>query len=304
MKAITLSKRKEQNLARVLLLIVAAIWGFSYVVVKDGLDAVPPGLMHAWRNTVAFVLLTPFLASRLKGLRRDAVFRGLLIGIINCSATLIQNTGLKYTTASNGSFLISGYVILVPFFAWFVTKKRPSGWDALAAVVCMAGIGLISLDGALHISKGDSITLLSCVCFALQLALVGTICKNDDPLTLTWLLTTVSVAESWIYTLAVEGKSGAVAFEGWKAILFMALFVTIASYIMQNWSQTRIPPAEAVIIMALEAVFGAAAGTLLQGDPVTLKLMSGFAVVFAAVLMSGLHAQRAEKSEAPTEKDK
>ena len=73
-------------------------------------------------------------------------------------------------------------------------------------------------------------------------------------------------------------------------LVFQMLYVTLLSScvcsILQNVGQSHVPPTQASILLSLESVFGVLFSVLFYGDPLTWRLMCGFALIFLAVILS------------------
>ena len=65
--------------------------------------------------------------------------------------------GLQYTTAGKNAFLTSVYVVLVPFLYWVFYRKRPTAYNLAAAVLCLLGVGFLSLGEGFTMGLGLSL---------------------------------------------------------------------------------------------------------------------------------------------------
>lgn len=71
-------------------------------------------------------------------------------------------------------------------------------------------------------------------------------------------------------------------------LLYIAVFSTTIGMSLQNIGQSMAPASHAVILLSLESVFGVLFSCLLLGEKVTLQMGVGFAIIFAALLVSEL----------------
>lgn len=132
---------------------------------------------------------------------------GILIGIALFASYAFQTYGVKYTTAGNNAFLTTTYVIMVPFLYWIVTKKRPDVFTLSAAVLAMAGIGLLTLgNGIASINKGDLLTVLCGLTFAIHILMLSTYTKAHDVSLMTFLQLATAGVLGWIFAPFTEGK--------------------------------------------------------------------------------------------------
>ena len=281
--------RSKPAAGRLMLFLCALIWGSGYVAVKSLLDGLPPMSLLTVRFGGCALVLSLVFVRRLKGLNRSVLLRGIVAGALQAAAFGIQIYGLMRTTTGKNAFLTAVYCPLVPFVLWAWKHRRPRAHHVLGGVLCMLGIGLISLDGSLRLSAGDALSLLGGVVFAVHVALLSEISRESDPV----LLTIVQAAVSSLCFLAAALISRealpVVLPAGFAAeLVYLILFPTSLCVLLQNVGQSITPPAAAAILLSLESPVGAALSVLLLGDRLTPRLLAGFAVVFAAVLVSEL----------------
>lgn len=132
------------------LLIIAAtiIWGFSFVVVKDAVDAVSPAWLMGMRFVAtAAILAVVFHETLHANLSTSHLFAGVVLGVLSFLGFWIQTIGITDTTPGRNAFLTATYCVMVPFLYWIVAKRRPTVFNLVAAVMCIAGVGFVSLGG-------------------------------------------------------------------------------------------------------------------------------------------------------------
>ena len=129
-----------------ILLLTALIWGSAFAVVKNTLDSFPPAAIIAMRYTIATAITALVFRKHLKGLTRGDVLRGAVVGMLLCSAYIVQTVGLQFTTAGKNAFLTGVYVLLVPFMGVVLFKQKLSRANFIAAALMVVGIGILSLD--------------------------------------------------------------------------------------------------------------------------------------------------------------
>ena len=128
-----------RRLAKPLLFLAAFIWGTSFFIMKNTLDAVPPFWLLAFRFTTGAVLLGLVCGKRWRTrFTRDYLWRGGIFGLFLFFAYTAQTFGLTGTTPSKNAFLTATYCVLVPFLAWRVFHRRPDQYNLLAAFLLNA----------------------------------------------------------------------------------------------------------------------------------------------------------------------
>ena len=281
---------KKEYLADAILLLTALIWGSAFAVVKNTLDSFPPAAIIAMRYTVATAITAVVFRKHLRGLTRADVARGALVGLMLCSAYIVQTIGLQFTTAGKNAFLTTVYVLLVPFGCFALFRQRIRRASFIAAGLMLLGIGLLSLDGQSGgLNVGDLLTLCCGALFAAHIIAVERCQRRTDAYALIVLQFGFSAVFALIYHLLFErGLPLAFTAGSIGGLLYLAVFSTTIAMSLQNIGQSMAPASHAAILLSLESVFGAAFSCLLLGETLSARMVLGFAVIFCALLVNSL----------------
>lgn len=271
---------------RLALLTAAVIWGSSFIVMKDTVDHIPVFQLLAIRFTLAGLLLALLFRKRLMTSGKQLLSHGAVCGVLLLSAYATQTFGLMTTTPGTNAFLTAVYCVMVPFMAWGFHRRRPTSYNWVAAVLCIAGIGLISLSGDLSIGLGEGLTLLSGVFYALHIMALSHFGERDDPVVLTIVQFAVVALLSWAATLLTERGAAFPAPAVWPQLLYLTVFATAATLVLQSVGQSLTPPSQSAILLSLESVFGVLFSVMLGKEILTLQLGCGFALIFVSVIIS------------------
>ncbi len=271
---------------RLALLTAAVIWGTSFIVMKDTVDHIPVFQLLAIRFTLAGLLLALIFRKRLMRSARSLLSHGAVCGVLLLSAYATQTFGLKTTTPGANAFLTAVYCVMVPFMAWGFFRKRPTAYNWVAAVLCIGGIGLISLSGDLTLGIGEALTLVSGLFFALHIMALSHFGGKDDPVALTIVQFAVVAALSWAGTLLTERGAAFPSPAVWPPLLYLTVFATAATLVLQSVGQSLTPPSQSAILLSLESVFGALFSVILGYEALTLPILCGFTMVFVSVIVS------------------
>ena len=283
------------------LLIIAAtiIWGSSFVIVKDVTNSMPPAWILVVRFTAAAIIMAvAFLKYRELYFERSHVGFGLLFGLAMFLAYYTQTIGITDTTPGKNAFLTGTYCVIVPFLAWLLLRRRPNRYNIVAAVLCIVGIGFISLDGSLTMRFGDAMTLVCAVFYALHIILVSQFAQGRNIYVLTmWQFAGVAICSLIVGGLFEPMPDwAAVPMDCWISLAYLAVACTTVALLFQNIGQAHLPPASAALLLSLEAVFGVAFSVALGAETLTLRIVFGFALVFVAIIVSEVLPERANKS--------
>ncbi|MBU5435727.1 DMT family transporter [Pseudoflavonifractor sp. MSJ-37] len=277
-----------RRLAKPMLFAAAFIWGSSFFIMKGAVDVIPTFYLLAARFTGGAALLALVCWKKWKEFTPDYLWRGAVIGAFLCTAYSVQTFGIQWTTPSNNAFLTAVYCVLVPFLYWAVMKRRPDCWNILAAVLCVTGVGLVSMNGGFHIALGDGLTLIGAFFYAAHIVAVAKVSPGKDIYLLTVFQFAFAALYAWIGGLLFQTPPPAEIFRMDLIVqmAYLTIMCTCVALLFQNVGQVWSDPASASIILSLESVFGVLFSVICYGDPVTPRLMAGFALIFVAVVCS------------------
>ena len=278
------------RLAAPLIVIATVIWGSSFVVMKDSVDVLPPMWLLAIRFTLAGLLLGLFCWKRWRLLDRGYLLGGAVTGFFLCTAYIFQTFGLSYTTPGKNAFFTAVYCVAVPFLNWAVAKQRPDRFNVAAALLCLAGVGLVSVTGsdASAFNVGDVLTLIGGLLFAAHILAVDRFAEGRDIFLLTALQFLFFALFSWIGLAISRPALDLTVFDA-PLILRLAYLVAIVSccaLLFQNIGQKYTPPAKAAVLLVLEAPFGVLFSVLFGAERPTPLMYLGFFVIFTAMVCS------------------
>lgn len=276
----------KASAGRLALLAAALIWGSSFVIMKNTVDDVPVFLLLAIRFSIAFVVLGAVFFRRLRGLDRRFILGGMLCGAMLITAYSLQTFGLVGTTPGKNAFLTAVYCVLVPFLAWIFFRKRPTMWNWLAAVLCVAGIGLVSLNGGLTIAPGDALSLLSGVCYALHIIALSRLGEKGDVFALSIIQFGTTALLAWLLHLLTGPTDVHLPLRIWPQLGYLSVLCTCVAITLQALGQKLTPPSQSAILLSLESVFGVLFSLLLGAETLSFQLFSGFTLIFLSVIVS------------------
>lgn len=286
------------------LFLAALIWGSSFIVVKSSVDSLPPNILLGVRFSVGCALLAVIFHKKLRKITPRLLWRGGITGLFLFTAYCLQTIGITATTPGKNAFLTAVYCVIVPFLYWGVYKIRPDRFNFLAAVLCVVGIGFVSLTGDFTVGFGDALTLAGGFFYAVHVIAVAKFGMGEDSVLFTMIQFGSAAIASWTVGLLFEGLPAQMpsASALW-GVAYLACFATTVALLLQNVGQQGTDPSAAAIILSLESVFGVLFSVLLYGEQLTVRLVLGFVLIFCAVIISEtkLGFLRRKKADSPAE---
>lgn len=276
-------------LSRTLALLAAtAVWGGTFVTVKDALDASDTFTFLTLRFAVGGLVaaVMGLVATRALADWRRVLVPGLKLGGLLYGGYALQTLGLESTTPARSAFVTGLTVLFVPFIAWFFTKQRPQGRAFIAPVLALFGLQrLTGVTWGDALPLGDVLTLGCAVAYAFHISATSRFGEGLPALPLTAVqLSVVSVLSLTSIPFVEHRFVPTPAY--WGAVVFTGVFASAIAIGVQVWAQATLSAVRAAVIYALEPVFALLWSALSGlGWPSTSELLGG-TFILAAVLVS------------------
>ncbi len=270
--------------AEILLVIVAFIWGATFVVVKDALADASPLVFLAGRFTLAGVAL--FLVLGWKDLKPRVLLPAAWLGVLLFLGYLFQTWGLESTTPAKCAFITGFSVILVPLVSALMGQRLHAA-SATGALLGLAGLYfLIEPSGSASINRGDLLTLFGAVAFALYIIWVGLFAQRYSFVQLA-PAQILAVGIFAYVTLPFDPQYHFQLTRGLiAAIAVTAILATAFAFAVQNWAQRYISASHTALILTLEPVFAALISYWLAGERPGGRVLLGCALVLVGMVVS------------------
>ncbi|MDO4731918.1 MAG: DMT family transporter [Bacillota bacterium] len=283
----SLSIKQKKAFAVISILCTTAIWGFSFVIMKNSMEILSPLWFLACRFSLASLIMLLLNLPRLKGLSlvnlRDAFWIGLPLAF----GYAMQTLGLNITTASNSAFITGIYVVFIPLISWFFTKKLKA-WQLLVAFLAFVGLAALSLDANLHINRGDLLVLAGALGYAAHFLVLDHYTKLYDSLLISALQIFTCTLLLILAALLFEPLPTADQFPPsvLHSLLFTAALGTGLGFLVQTAAQKVLEPTPASILFTSETLFAAFFGTVLLNERFIPRQIMGGIILIACMIAS------------------
>lgn len=267
------------------LLLVAIVWGSGFVAQRLASTQTSVFWINGLRMLLGALALLPFVGLRLK-FTRSQLPAVLLAGSALFAGGTLQQIGLITTTASNAGFITGLYVVLVPILLAIFWKRRADPLTWIASAVAALGLGMLSTGGRFKFNPGDVFVLLGAFAWACHVILVGMAMKKIDFIHFAigqyLMVAILNILLGTIFTL----KSFPVEPSTWLSIAWLGIFSTAIGFTLQGAGQKHSPPADAAIILSMEAVFASLFGILFLKEKLNWIQWTGCGLILAAMLLT------------------
>ena len=287
-----MKKLVKRYIAESGLLLIGILWGMGFVTVKIGLNAGMNTFYLMWlRFLGSFVLLSILFRKKIKKVSKDDLKAGVILGIIQYFGYVFQTYGAAHTTVGKNAFFTAINVIIVPYIFWILNKKRPDIFSFSASIICLIGVGIMSLDSNLnftHLNKGDVMTIISAFFFALQVAYTGYFGRKVHPMNLVLLQMLVGGLLFAGTQFATSGLREVIPLHGetLMAIIYAVVFSTAIPMLLQIYCQRLTTATKASILMSTESMFAPIFAFFVLGEIMTLRVALGAVFILFSVVVS------------------
>ena len=265
------------------LLATTAIWGSSFLVMKDSLERQDVNSFLASRFVLAALIMFAFKPKSLSGLDKVFVRRAVLTGVLATGGFISQTFGLTQTTVSNTGFITGLYLVFTPLIAWLLLKHRITRAQWSAVLVATIGLYLIAYNG-ISVGIGEILVLISAILFAAQIVAIGELSDGKNSYSLTLIQIIVAAVVFSVLTL-IGGYQAPPDSSVWAAVIFTAVFATFFGFLIQVKAQAVMSATVAGVLLAMETPFALFFGLYFDNDPFTLRIMSGGTLVMLAMAL-------------------
>lgn len=265
------------------LLAVAAMWGISFVWMKDILDQQDVYSFLLSRFVVAALVMVIVNPKMITRFNREIIAKGSVIGAVLGLGYIFQTLGLDRTTPAITGFITGLYVVLTPLIAAFLLKEKLTTQAWFYIALATLGLAVLSVSGW-SIGTGEFFVLISAILFAAHILLLSRWSKKFDAYALTFVQLSTCALVSLVPT-TINGFTSPPDSQVWGVILFTAVFATFFAFVIQTWAQARISATKVAVILTMEVVFAALFSVMLGAEPLTLRIVIGGSMVLIAMLM-------------------
>jgi drug/metabolite transporter (DMT)-like permease len=289
----SLRSDRARAVATGLLVLLTAVWGSTFFLIRDLVTSVPPVDFLAIRFTIAAVFMVVVFRRPLLALGRPQWLAGLGLGALYGLAQTLQTVGLAHTDASVSGFITGTYVVLTPLLSALLLRERIPRSTWYAVLLATLGLAVLSLQGV-SIGIGEALTLACAVVYALHIIGLGRLSTPSHATGMAAVQMLV-IAVLCVVVAVPDGITWPRGAGQWASVVYMAVAAGALALWAQTWAQAHMNATRAAIVMTLEPVFAALFAVLFGGEPLTLRMLLGGLLVLAAMYLVELAGRRVDR---------
>lgn len=264
-------QKKKVDLA---LLLVAGLWGGSYLAAKVLTEHAPVIAVLAIRFSITTLVLIPIWALMKQPINRSTVALGLGLGSVQALILYLETTGVARTSATNAGLIISLCIVFTPILESIASKKWLPRSFFIATVISVVGVALLVSDnGFAAPSLGDWLMFGAAVVRSVHVTSMGHLTKgkNYSSVTITFMQ---SLACAVLF-LAFSGDRTLDAINSfeksqWLGMLYLSLLAGAFAFLLTLWGIRKTSSSRASLLLGTEPVWAVVVGLTLGGEKLAL----------------------------------
>ncbi|MFT3861237.1 DMT family transporter [Micropruina sp.] len=269
------------------LLVVAVVWGGSYLAAKDLAEATSAVAVMCLRFLPAALILLAIAAvrGRLRAVR-TVTGPGLLLGTLRAATIALETIGVTLTSATNAGLIIGLSVLITPILESTATRRRLSGQLTAAVLLGFTGVALlVGGEGLSAPNIGDLLIFAAALTRAL-LGVAGARLTAGGAAVLP--LTTIELTCGAIaFTLwgggPALGSLPHLTGHDWAVLAYLSVGCTLLAFLGQLWATKHTSASRAGILLGTEPAWALSIGIGIAGDTIGPIGLAGGLVLLAAV---------------------
>ncbi|MBL8020590.1 MAG: DMT family transporter [Leptospirales bacterium] len=275
------------------LLFCTLLWGATFSLVKDSLSETGPYYLNLLRFGLSALVLFPLFMSRIRNVKRSAVFWGTLLGMTLFAGFAAQTLGLKTTTAGRSAFLTQMLVIFTPIFQFVIFRNPVRFGTALGVLIVLPGLFLLLAKDSgpftADFGTGDALSLACAIFYAFYMVILDHSSRREDLLQLVFIqIASAAICFALAIVFTGEKIVSSVSHRYLASVLYLAGATTLLTTYLQSKFQKEISAARAAILYSMEPVFATVFAFFLLGEVTGPRGLFGGAIILCGVLVSEL----------------
>ncbi len=284
----------KKLIAQLLLISATVIWGSTFFLIKDTLNTTHTLSIMSWRFLLSALFMLPAVWIY-KSEIKSCLLYGTLLGFLLWLGYLAQTWGMLWTKAANSGFITGLLIVFIPIFQIIFFKTWPRWRQTFSIMTATAGLWFLT-GGTSGFNRGDSLTLMCAVSFALHILVIDQSRKKSlNPILLNFIQCLVTGILSFALGIGLKLPMMPLALKPWIVIMYLSLAATVFCLIAQIWAQKFLSPIQCSLILILEPIFGALFAWKFGHETFTSFNIFGAVLIVAALVLANLNYSSLDK---------
>lgn len=278
--------------AELFLFLVTFIWGGTFLFTKIGLEYCPPSLYIIFRFLIAFVISMLVFGRHLKGMDKQTLIHGLVLGILFGGGFILQTYGLKFTSVTKSAFITGLAVPLTPFAFWLIEKKSTKVWQKAGVIIATIGLWLFTKPTLDSINLGDFLTLISTFFWAFYITYMDVFTrgrkefKETAQLVMLQFVGAAVVSLLFFFFLEYENLNLVINMKLIYSLAYNGILASFFLTFIHTGVQRYTTPVKAALIFSMEPVIASVFAMMFFAEILNQREYIGAAILLLGVLVS------------------
>lgn len=287
--------------AKLLLVLVFATRGTSFLFSKILMQDMSPMSILAVRFTLAFLILAVIFWKKLRECSKESLKGGVVLGVLYTVCMIFEMYGLRLIDTGVSALIENMAIVMVPVYAAVWTRTLPRKKTMLCALLAVAGVALLSLTQ--DSGGGELLGIVLAICAALTYAacIMATekVTQDADPLTVGILQLGVMGVICLILSLGKGDFGLPQNGQQWMMLLMLVLVCSCFGFTLQPVGQKELPAETAAVFTVLNPLTASVIGVTLAGEELSAMKLAGYLVILSALLLYNMPDGRKHGKQLP-----
>lgn len=265
------------------LLLVAGLWGGSYLAAKVLTEHAPVIAVLAIRFSITTLVLIPVWALMRHSIDRKTLALGLGLGTVQALILYLETAGVARTSATNAGLIISLCIVFTPILESVASKRWLPRSFFIATVTSVVGVALLVSDkGFAAPNLGDWLMLGAAIVRSVHVTSMGHLTKGRSYSSVSiTLLQSLACAVLFLIFSGSRTVEVIDTFERsqWIGMLYLSLLAGVFAFLLTLWGIRKTSSSRASLLLGTEPVWAVAVGISLGGEELALLGFLGAIVI-------------------------
>lgn len=263
-------------------LLASAGWVFS----KESIQGLAPFQFVGLRFIIAAICLLPFCYRDIISLSKANLLKTVSVGCLLAISILLWIHAISVSEGlSEGAFIMSLAMLIVPLVAWPIFKVAPPAIFWISLPIAVLGLMLLSLSNGWQVSSSQIWFILSATILALHFNFNSRSAQRISPLSLTCVQLFITGFIGLLISVNMETWPQNVSNDIWIWFTLSVVIATSLRYLMQTIGQKHTVATNAAIIMVLEPIWTVILSILWYDEAMPMSKIVGCMLIFSSLLI-------------------